>query len=297
MAGRASTAKGRRTVDVAQILGQLWRRRGLVALGALLAIAIGVSVAYRPSLSHGLEKRTLELGSASTRLMVDTKSSSLLDLASDLGPLASRARSYSAVASSEPVLAAVARDLGIPREAVVADPTFSDEQGAPQRSESIVKEDQVYRVAFNTTQEQPILDVTTQAPSGPAAVKMANGVARALRSYVIRQQEAQNVPLGRRVTIRQLGAARGGTINSGANMMAAVLGGLAVFVAVCLLILFGDRLRVEMRRMRGGAYAGQAARSRLVEVHGDTEARRVEDWRPAADGEPVGDLRQSRSRG
>jgi capsular polysaccharide biosynthesis protein len=285
-------------VDVAQILGQLWRRRGLVALGALLAIAIGLSVAYRPSLSHGLEKRSLELGTASTRLLIDTQSSSsVTDLAGSIGPLSERAQTYSALAQSEPILKAVARDMGLPRDAIVANPTFSDEQGAPQRSESIAKEDQVYRVAFNTTKEQPVLDLTTQAPSGAAAAKLANSVARTLRDFVVRQQDAQKVPPGRRLTVRQLGAARGGTINSGANMMAAVLGGLAVFVAVCLLILFGDRLRADMRRMRGRAYAGQGARSPLIEVAGDTEARRVEDWRSAANGDAVDDLRRSRSRG
>jgi hypothetical protein len=284
-------------VDVAQILGQLWRRRGLVALGALLALAIGLSVAYRPSLSHGLEKRSLELGTASTRLLIDTKISSVTDLAGSISPLSERAQTYSALAQSEPVLKAVAQDVGIPRDALVADPTFSDEQGAPQRSESIAKENQIYRVAFNTTKEQPVLDLTTQAPSGAAAAKLANSVARTLRAYVVHQQDAQKVPAGRRLTIRQLGAARGGTINSGANVMAAALGGLAVFVAVCLLILFGDRLRADMRRMRGRAYAGQGARSSLVEVQGSTEPRRVEEWRHAANGEAVGDLRQSRSRG
>jgi len=269
-----------------------------VVLGALLAIVIGVSVAYRPSLSHGLEEKSLELGTASTTLVVDTERSAVLDLSGDLAPLSERAQTYAAVGESNSVLDALARDIGLPAGTVVSDETLSGDQNADQRSDSIVKEGDVYRVSISRVEDQPLLRVWTQAPTASAAMKLADGSGRALSSYVLRQQKEQNVPAGRRVTIRQIGTAQGGVINSGANLAAAVMGGLVTFVAICLLLLFGDRVRIDLRRMRSGAYSPPPPASRLVEVPGDTRRQRVgaEAWGADLDSDPVGDRPKSGTR-
>jgi len=268
-----------------------------LAIGALLALIVAISVAYRPTAS-GLEKRSLELGAATTTLVVDTQRSSLLDLSLDLGQLSSRTTIYAAVASSDPVLDLVAREIDVPRDAIVVAKEATGEQEADQRADAILKEDDVYRVALGTVKEQPIMNIATQAPTPAAAVKLANGTARALRSYVASQQDLQQVPLGRRVTVRQLGTAEGGLINAGANLAAAVMSGLVTFVAICLLILFGDRVRIDLRRMRGGAYSPPPPASRLVEVPEDTRRQGVgaEAWGADLDSDPVGDRPKSGTR-
>jgi hypothetical protein len=285
-------------VDLAQILGQLWRRRGLVAIGAVVALLVGVSVAYRVT-SSGLEKRSLELGVAKTTVLVDTQSSSVLDLTVDPTPLSDRIRVYKAVAMSDPVLKLLARDVGVPPEAIAATAAASGEESADQRADAIVQEEDTYRVAYDVTDEQPTIEIATQAPTAAAAVRLANGAARALRTYVVRQQNAQNLSPGSRVAVRQIGAARGGVLNSGANVATAALGGLATFVAICLLILFGDRLRVDVLRSRVGAYGGrrpprpqaEAAAESHFDGHGPEEHRGLNLHSDRGD-----DRRRSRSR-
>jgi hypothetical protein len=275
-------------VDLAQILGQLWKRRVLVGVSALLAIVVGASLAYHVSVSPiGLEKKSLELGTASTTLLLDSRSSSVIDLAGDLTPLSSRARSYAAVASSDPVIGALARDVHVPRSAIISDTSLDGQQNAAQREKSISQEQNVYRVAYIAVEAQPLLQVTTQAPSTAAAVKLANGSARALNQYVTARQDEQKVPDVRRVAVRQLGSAKGATINSNANIATAALGGAATFVALVLLILFSDRLRSDMRRRRGRGYNGQAAVSPLTQVRHQGDFTEL-------DADAVDDRRRSR---
>jgi len=147
----------------------------------------------------------------------------------------------------------------------------------------------VYRLSVTAVPAQPLLNVTTQAPSAEKAMKLANGAGRALSAYVIQQQIKQHVPPIRRIVIRQLGAAKGGTINSGANPTAAVLGGLATFVALALLILFSDRLRTDVRRKRGRVYDGARAPRNLANGRGVHSG----DVDPVSDA--VADRRRSRT--
>ena len=252
-------------MDLAQILGQLWRRRFLVALSALVAVLVGMSVAYTPSLSPaGFHKRSLELGTAATTLVIDTQRSAALDIAGSLDSLAMRGMTTASLAASDPVLTSLARRMHVPPGAIVSDPGLvgkSGQQSALQRSSAVVSDQPVYRLSVTAVPQQPLLSVATQAPTAKKALQMANAAGQALRDYMVKQQDLQGVPRGSRVTIRQLGAARGGVINSGANPAAAVLGGLATFVALCLLILFTDRLRTDMRRKRVRVYEGARASS------------------------------------
>jgi hypothetical protein len=280
-------------MDLAQILGQLWRRRFLVALSALVALLVGISVAYTPTLSPvGFHKRSLELGTAATSLQVDTRQSAALDIAGSIDLLTSRAQSYATLGSSDPVVTALTRQQRLPIGAIVTDPGLSgkpSQQSALQRSSAVVKDLPVYRLSVTAVPDQPLLNVTTQAPSAEKAMKLANGAGRALSAYVIQQQTKQNVPPNRRVVVRQLGSAKGGTINSGANPTAAVLGGLATFVALALLILFSDRLRTDVRRKRVRVYDGARAPRNVANGRGVHTG----DVDPVSDA--VADRRRSRT--
>jgi hypothetical protein len=262
-------------MDLAQILGQLWRHRLLVLISALVAVIVGISVAYTPSFSPvGFHKRSLELGAASTSLVVDTRQSATLDLAGSLEPLAARATSYANLASSDPVVSLLGKQLHLTPGTIVSDPGLTgkpQQQSALQRSSAVVSDLPVWRLSVTAVPDQPILNVSTQAPSARKAIKLADQTGVALRQYTVQQQVAQHVPKVNRITIRQLGRARGGTINSGANPTASVLGGLATFVALCLLILFSDRLRTDMRRKRVRVYDGAHAPRNLSNGQGMRE--------------------------
>ena len=280
-------------MDLAQILGQLWRRRFLVALSGLVALLVGISVAYTPTLSPvGFHKRSLELGTAATSLQVDTRQSAALDIAGSIDVLTTRAQTYATLGSSDPVVSVLTRQQRLPSGSIVTDPGLSgkpSQQSALQRSSAVVRDLPVYRLSVTAVPAQPLLNVTTQAPSAEKAMKLANGAGRALSAYVIQQQIKQHVPPIRRIVIRQLGAAKGGTINSGANPTAAVLGGLATFVALALLILFSDRLRTDVRRKRVRVYDGARAPRNLANGRGVHSG----DVDPVSDA--VADRRRSRT--
>jgi hypothetical protein len=282
-------------MDLAQILGQLWRRRILVALSAVIAVLVGMCVAYTPSFSPvGFHKRSLEIGAASTTLVVDSRQSAALDIGGHLDLLAARAPAYGSLASSDPVISRVARRLHIPSAAIVSDPGLTgkaQQQSAIQRQDAVLNDLPVYRLSVVAVPDQPLLSVSTQAPTAGKAVRLANAVGPTLQQYIVKQQAAQHVLPVNRVVIRQLGAAKGGTLNSGANPTAALLGGLATFVALSLLILFTDRLRTDMRRKRVRVYDG--ARAPVQRDFSNGAAARTEVVDPVSDA--VADRRRSRT--
>ncbi len=65
-------------MDAIFILRELWDRRVLVAVAAAVAIALGGLTAFRPGLPP--ESRQYEIGIASSRALVDTPSSQVVDL-------------------------------------------------------------------------------------------------------------------------------------------------------------------------------------------------------------------------
>jgi hypothetical protein len=237
-------------MELAQILREVGRHRVWLAFAVFVAIAAGIFQAYPPRLDPvGLEKKSLEIGSASTEVVIDSRRSAIIDLGGDIDPLAQRAQTYARLGGSSPVRRIIGRRTGIPEE-VIETGSPGGGGGAVERSEQLKGENERYRLSFGFTESQPVIVVSAQAPTAEAAAGLANGAAAALSTYVKRQQDDQRVPPGRRVTLRQIGPAEGGIINPGVNVVAAVLTGLAAFIGFCLLILFVSRTRADLKRAR-----------------------------------------------
>jgi hypothetical protein len=237
-------------MELAQILRELGRHRVWLGIAVLVAIVAGILQAYPPSTDPiGLEKRTLEIGAASTDIVIDSKTSTYLDLSGDVDPLAQRAETYVKLAGSTPVRALIGRRTGIPAGAIVTGGQ-GGEVSSEERSNQLKGENAGYRIAFGFTPGQPLISIATEAPSAEAAAGLANGAAAALNQYVVQQQDKQRIPPRRRVTLRQIGTAQGGVINAGVNVVAAVLTGLAALIGFCLLILFVSRTRADLQRAR-----------------------------------------------
>lgn len=242
-------------MELAQILRELGRRPVWIGVAVLAAIVAGIFQAYPPSLDPiGLKKKTLEIGAASTDLVIDSRRSTIIDLAGDIDPLTQRAETYVRLAGSPPVRRLIATRTGIP-EGAIATGSLGGEVSSEERSNQLKGEEAGYRLAFNAPDGQPLIFIRSEAPTAEAAARLANGAARALSDYVKRQQVEQRVPGFRRVTLRQIGAAEGGVINPGVNVVAAVLTGLAVFIGFCLLILFVTRTRTDLQRARASEEA------------------------------------------
>jgi hypothetical protein len=68
-------------MELIMMLRDLWRRRILVGCAALLAVLAGTAVTYRISFPPKLESRKYEVGVATTRILVDTPSSQVVEVA------------------------------------------------------------------------------------------------------------------------------------------------------------------------------------------------------------------------
>lgn len=232
-------------MDLAQVLRELWRRRGWLALGALLALYLALTTAYRVGLfPPSLERKTLAVGVADTQLLVDTPRSALTDVGRDLEPLAARATVFTHFMTSLPVREAVARRVGLPASAIQADappspnqPRAATEPTAAQRGSAVVGERRGYRLFFSNDPTSPTVNIRAQAPTARDAIRLANAGAAGFRAYVQRIQVQQGDPPARRVQLRQLGSAQGGIVGGEINERLAALAFAGAFVGWCLLVL------------------------------------------------------------
>jgi capsular polysaccharide biosynthesis protein len=232
-------------MELARALKALWRRRRLVALGCVVAaIAATLSVCQVGIIPPSLTSRTNEFGTASTQMMVDTPSSSFANLAEEVTPLNYRAGVFARFLASPAAVAMIAREAGVPADAIEAQgpyeqgqPLFAIEPTAEKRSTQIIGERALYRLRFENNPNMPLISVYAQAPTGAEAMQLADAVPAALQSYVRSIQNAQNTPPKRRVTIRRLGDATGGTVNAGVNVQIALLVFVVVLIFWCLLLI------------------------------------------------------------
>src|SRR6201999_3688107 len=196
------------TMELARTLKALWRNRLWFAIGILIATATAIVSVYSVSLwPPTLTRRTNEFATASTQILVDTPNSSFANLKEEVDPLNSRAGVFARFLASPEAIGLIAREAGLPADAIEAQPPF--EQGQPlfaieptaeKRSSQIIGEQAVYRLRFENNPNMPLIAVYAQAPTDTAAKRLADAAPAALQSYVTGIQEAQKTPAALRVT-------------------------------------------------------------------------------------------------
>jgi hypothetical protein len=232
-------------MELARTLKTLWKRRGLVALGALVALVAALLSVYQVGLfPPSLTSRTNVFATASTEILVDTPDSAFADLANELEPLDTRASVFARFLASPAALALIAREAKLPVNAIEAQgpydtnlPPFQQEPTAEKRSTQIIGESALYRMRFENNPNLPIISVFAQAPSQAEAITLAAAAPAALRDYIDRIQVEQETPPERQVEIRRLGRATGGIVNEGANLQIATLVFIAVMIGWCMLLI------------------------------------------------------------
>jgi hypothetical protein len=244
-------------MELVQVLRQLWGRRMLVLVVALVAAMAAAATAYRPEgMPPKLQKRSLGIGAASTQVLVDTPRSSQTNIDKDPTPLSTRALVFAQAMSSLQGRAAIAKETGIPAIKIAAKGPFSSEsnrstfqaQPSEPRANEILGEGEGYRLLFDAQQELPIVSIYAQAPTALAAEKLANGASRAMRKYVttlgVKDSKSDS-----QVVLRDLGPAEGGTVNQGVSTAVMALVFIGILTLGCLLIVFGSGLAREWRRL------------------------------------------------
>src|SRR5262245_43707122 len=107
-------------MDTVTILRDLWRHRLLVAGVYLLAVLAGVAVLYKISFPPKLEGRKYDVGVAQARILLDTPSSQVVDVAAKgSDSLGVRANLIASLMVDGNVEAAIARRAGLQPDTLI----------------------------------------------------------------------------------------------------------------------------------------------------------------------------------
>lgn len=268
-------------MDLIHALRILRRRWKWAAIGLVPALYLGLSTAYHVDPS-GLHEKSLEYGAAQTQLLVDSPQSTLAEAAQDVTPLSTRATVFAQFFQTTPVKSAIAKRLGVRTHAIAVTipntnpnlTTAATEQNVGQRNTGLLQETGALQLLVVPQPALPLITVYAQGPDGAAAAALANAAANALHDYVdnlkgasadaaqAAQRERLGLPAVDRVTVRQLGAAQGGMVDSGTSKKIAVLAIIALAIVDCIIVI-----------MLGGFVANLKARKRTA---GDT-VEEIED--------------------
>jgi hypothetical protein len=240
---RVEEVGGRRRfpgVDLVAILRMLWLRRSFVGLTLLIALSVGVLVAYRVTVSPlKLESRQYTVGIAAARVLIDTPQSKVVDLGAagaDYSALGGRASLLANLMASGPVKTAIARRAGVSPDTFSAIPPVPTGAAAsrPEPTPADGGDDaNALILTIQTETDVPIISFQSQAPDAAGAARLANGAVDGLRDYLGSVAAAQKVPQARQLVATELGRARAGTVVRGRSRIFAVMGALVVFALMC----------------------------------------------------------------
>ncbi len=267
----------------ALVLRELSKRRLLLGLGVLVAAIAAIFSVYRLD-GTTLEARSLQYSSASTQVLVDSRSSVLGNLSQSFEPLTARALVYANFLASPAVLNLIGQQVGLSGAQIYAAgpvdaalPRVEQEPTALKRNVEITGETNPYRLNFNSDPRLPIVDIYSQAPTTSQAIALATAAAVGLQRYVTSLQIANHTPRRSLVTIRPLGQATGAVVDGGISKALAGIVFVGVFLLWCVLVLVAVRFREYWR------VSAMLADGELDDASGEA-ARRGEGSPDAAQG-------------
>jgi hypothetical protein len=236
-------------------LRELSRLRVELLLSFILASFVALSVTYKVTIfPPSLAQRDLEMGTANTRVLVDTSRSLVLDIrygSGDFDSLTARAVLLGNLMASAPVRQYIARRAHVPADAIKATTPLTPDFPRPLASEGdskhqtdLFKSTNQYRLNIQANPTVPVIDVTAQAPSAAAAAELANAAVTGLRDYLVAQVgKIQGLSADNQPRLTQLGRAHGTAINKGVRLQALMLSFGFVFALCCAVSLFVGRVR------------------------------------------------------
>jgi hypothetical protein len=270
------------------ILRELWDRRLLVGVVAVVAVAVGFLLAFRPSFPP--ESRSSSVGVATARILVDSPRSQVVEIKpKGSATLGTRASVLANLMVEGEVKDAIARRAGLRPSQISA--TAKSPDVTTEKSSS---KDYSLTTSVLTNpdmMELPIIKVDTRAPSPALAAKLANAAAAGLSESLDSKAAAERVAADQRLRVKTFGAAQGTVASSGPGRLVALAAAIFVFLGGCGLILVGSALASAWRRetVAGHGEVGDFAASphgaTLSGLSGETflELVRPESEAPAPD--------------
>ena len=238
-------------MDLVNVTRELLRHKRLLVVSVVIAALAAAATEYELSpLPPSAEPRSLEYAAAQAQILVDVRRSPIADVAKEFDPLVARAGVYAKLMTSAEVMDVIGKEAGVPGAAIIASapveanqPKAAKEPGAEQRGLQLLGESVPLRLFFADEEGQPIITISSQAPTAEQAVNLANAAVSGFQRYIEQIQNREAVEQTRRVKLKQLGPATGGVVNEGASKAAMLMVFLATLTLCCLLILFVSSLR------------------------------------------------------
>lgn len=232
---------------------RLWQLRGWVAVVVLLALVAATwSVAKISVLPPKVTPRAIEMATATTHVIVDTPTSSVLDLRQNTDSfqgLTQHAILLGNVIANGAVREAIALRVHVPVDALQVAPPLTPAQPTPTAGafnnsvSAIAKSTDQYRLSINADPIVPMLDIYAQAPSAASAAALANAAVDCLRQYLSTLAVTEQTPPRDQIRLLQLGQARGGVVNHGIYWQAALLVFALTFGLGCATVILFSRVR------------------------------------------------------
>ena len=226
-------------MDIVMILRSLSRHRVLVSGALVLAVLAGVGVTHKlPS----FESRQYEVGVASERILVDTPSSQVVNVAPrGVGTVGVTANLLATLMIDGPVKSAIAAKAGLPPSKIVGTTTAATVAGgatsAPSRTDYTFSTQVVMDPSGNAL---PIVEVDVHAPTGAGAERLINAVVAGLKDFLNSTAAREQVPNADRVQVDTVAASPATTEARGPSTLIGFACFAGVFLLGCAAILGGQ---------------------------------------------------------
>lgn len=228
------------------MLRQLWRSRRLVAIVGVFALVVSVALTCKLSLPP--KPKSYTVGIATTKVLLDTPRSQVVEVApkgSDM--LGSRASVLANLMVDGAIQADIAKRMGLPAKKLL-----TSTQGAPGTDTAPSLGPSSYALTTGVLTDSdltqlPIIKIQAQAPDVAKAAKLADASVSALTDYLDAKAATETVPAGRRLRVDGLGPPEIELAHRGHGMLLGVAVALLLFVSGCGAILMISALMTAWR--------------------------------------------------
>jgi hypothetical protein len=226
------------------VLRQLWHRRRLLPLVAVVAVLAGMAVTYNlPS----LQSRSYDVSVATGQILLDTPNSQVVALSpKGSDTLGYRADLIASLMVGSTIESAIAQRAGLhpsqlsgTTNAVALAGAYG---GSTPASSQVPSGPDAHILTTNTLTDLtnnplPIIQFAAQAPNPAAALRLANATIAGLRDYLDTKAAAERIPDAGRVQVNGVGVPQVTTQSHGPTAMVAILAVILVLALGCAAIV------------------------------------------------------------
>jgi hypothetical protein len=239
-------------MELVALLRVLWRHKLVVAAGGLLAIGLAVMLANKP---------TTRFGAASSKVLIDTPTSQLVDADPVGAPtLAWRAALLAELMGTDAIRVRIAREMGVapqslvitaPSQAVAPIPLPLPVKALDAAAASAARKP--LQLSIDELRQLPIVRIDARAPSRRTAARLVTVASTVLADAVRAPAASATVhPVDLQdLVAHELGPVRSRAIVNGPRRVMAAGMAIAVFVLWCSGVMLISGLARARRRARG----------------------------------------------